>query len=126
MREPSKQNVAKSAGVVFVFSLAASILSCGCQMIFANHFGVSAQTDAFSLVLQISGMRFAIVTVSITTTVAPLYSKLLNKRLLCRVRKRHDYVSDFVGCLMKRHQSNLCDKDTGCQKIQDVNPFGIY
>jgi putative peptidoglycan lipid II flippase len=73
----TKQNTVRSVGIVFILSLVASLLSFVCEMIFAMYFGVSAETDAFTIASQIPVILFAVVTTSISTTVVPLYSKLL-------------------------------------------------
>lgn len=93
MREPSKQNAAKSMGLVFVLSLVASFLSFVCEMLFAQYFGVSAETDAFTIASQIPVILFSVVTVSISTTVVPLYSKLLHNE---GVAYSQQFVSKFM------------------------------
>ena len=77
MSEHLKQNAAKSVGAVFILSLVASLLSFVCEMFFAQYFGVSAETDAFTIASQIPVILFSVVTVSISTTVVPMYSRLL-------------------------------------------------
>ncbi len=79
MSSDKKQNVAKHVGIVFVLSITTSILSFVCELLFANYFGVSSQTDAFTIASQIPNVLFSVVTASISTTVIPIYSKLLYK-----------------------------------------------
>lgn len=95
----SKRNAAKSVGVVFILSLAASLLSFVCEMLFASHFGVSAETDAFAIASQIPVILFAVVTSSISTTVVPVYSKLLHKEGSERSQQFVSRFSALIACV---------------------------
>lgn len=93
MSASTKQNAAKSVGIVFILSLIASLLSFVCEMLFAQYFGVSAETDAFTIASQVPVILFSVVTTSISTTVVPLYSKLLHND---GAERSQQFISRFV------------------------------
>ena len=97
MIDNSKKNAAKSVGVVFVMSIITSLMSFVCEMLFAKYFGVSELTDAFTIASQIPVILFSVVTSSISTTVIPIYSKLLHSE---GKEKAQIFVSKFLSLIV--------------------------
>ena len=93
MKGIKRENIVKSVSVVFLLSLIASLLSFICEMMFANSFGVSEATDAFTIASQIPVILFSVVTASISTTVVPLYSREVQTKTK---EEAQQFISKFV------------------------------
>ena len=89
-------NAAKSVVLVFVLSLVTSLISFFCEMVYANYFGVSAETDAFTIASQIPVILFSVVTSSVSTTVIPLYSKIKHND---GIERAQQFASRFLTLL---------------------------
>ncbi len=79
MNSYSNKKTIMSVSIVFFMTMLTSLLSFVGELLFAQYFGVSEVTDAYSIAYQLPSTLFAVVASAVATTTIPQYTKALKE-----------------------------------------------
>lgn len=70
-----KKTIVRSVIAVMLITVLSTVISFGKELVFANYYGISSITDAFSVASQLPDAIFAILSTAIGATIIPLYTQ---------------------------------------------------